>query len=409
MKFVSSNRTMKGALLTGASAAAIVLTTGASLAQEASNGVDEVVVKGIRGSLERSLDIKRNAKGVVDAISSEEMGKFPDSNLAESLQRVSGVSIDRERGEGSRVTVRGWGPEYNLVTLNGRFMPTSTLGDGASAPSTRSFDFANLASEAIAGVEVYKTGRADIPTGGIGSTINIKTTKPLDAPGFKATASAKLVSDTSRNNNADFLPTLAGAGVEQEFSALISNTWDDKLGVALSLSTQKRDSSDYQATVGWREALSENYGDAWGSIHNSWGRSADWSTNAPSGDTIYRVPQNMGYNLVDYSLDRTNGQLTVQYDVTDTLRATVDYTYSKYEITARGNDVSIWFDHNGPTSVWASEGNPRPIVSYRRKLGRCGKPDRLVHGRVFDGQPEREYQRWFESRLGSERQSVFGV
>ena len=109
------------------------------------------------------------------------MGKFPDSNLAESLQRVSGVSIDRERGEGSRVTVRGWGPEYNLVTLNGRFMPTSTLGDGASAPSTRSFDFANLASEAIAGVEVYKTGRADIPTGGIGSTINIKTTKPLDA------------------------------------------------------------------------------------------------------------------------------------------------------------------------------------------------------------------------------------
>ena len=364
MKFVSSNRTMKGALLTGASAAAIVLTTGASLAQEASDGVDEVVVKGIRGSLERSLDIKRNAKGVVDAISSEEMGKFPDSNLAESLQRVSGVSIDRERGEGSRVTVRGWGPEYNLVTLNGRFMPTSTLGDGASAPSTRSFDFANLASEAIAGVEVYKTGRADIPTGGIGSTINIKTTKPLDAPGFKATASAKLVSDTSRNNNADFLPTLAGAGVEQEFSALISNTWDDKLGVALSLSTQKRDSSDYQATVGWREAYNENYGDAWGSIHNSWGRSADWSTNAPSGDTIYRVPQNMGYNLVDYSLDRTNGQLTVQYDVTDTLRATVDYTYSKYEITARGNDVSIWFDHNGPTSVWASEGNPRPIVSY---------------------------------------------
>ena len=97
---------------------------------------------------------------------------------------------------------------------------------------------------------------------------------------------------------------------------------------------------------------------------------------------IYNLPrpQNMGYNLVDYSLDRTNGQLTLQYDVTDTLRATVDYTYSKYEITARGNDVSIWFDHNGPTSVWASEGNPRPIVSYVENWAGAENPTDLSMG-----------------------------
>src|SRR5687767_6611725 len=123
-----------------------------------SEELEEIVVTGLRGSLQQSMEIKRDAHGVVDAISAEDIGKFPDTNLAESLQRITGVSIDRSNGEGSFVTVRGFGPEFNLVTLNGRQMPTSSLGDGASPPSSRSFDFANLASEGISAVEVYKTG-----------------------------------------------------------------------------------------------------------------------------------------------------------------------------------------------------------------------------------------------------------
>src|SRR3546814_19490199 len=101
---------------------------------------DEIIVTGIRAALAASSDIKRGAQGVVDAISAEDIGKFPDTNLAESLQRITGVSIDRQNGEGSLVTVRGFGPEFNLVTLNGRQMPTALIGDGGSAPSSRSFD-----------------------------------------------------------------------------------------------------------------------------------------------------------------------------------------------------------------------------------------------------------------------------
>src|SRR5260221_7532881 len=101
-----------------------------------------IVITGIRASLRQSMDIKKNAQGIVDAISAEEMGKFPDTNLAESLQRITGVSIDRSNGEGSFVTVRGFGPEYNLVLLNGREMPTSSLsGGGGEAPNSRAFDF----------------------------------------------------------------------------------------------------------------------------------------------------------------------------------------------------------------------------------------------------------------------------
>ena len=103
-------------------------------AEEADN---EIVVTGIRASLERAIDIKRNASGVVDAISAEDIGKFPDTNLAESLQRIPGVSIDRVNGEGSQVTVRGFGAAFNLVTLNGRQMPTSTSSTGRRRPERR--------------------------------------------------------------------------------------------------------------------------------------------------------------------------------------------------------------------------------------------------------------------------------
>ncbi len=139
-----------------------------------------MVVTGMRASLETSMDMKRDAIGVVDAISAEDIGKFPDSNLSESLQRITGISIDRRNGEGALVTARGFGAQYNMVTLNGRTMPAADAfaggnsGDGGVAGQTRAFNFANLASESISAIEVYKTGRADQATGGIGATLNVE-------------------------------------------------------------------------------------------------------------------------------------------------------------------------------------------------------------------------------------------
>lgn len=179
--------------------------SGVAMAQTGDAMIEEIVVSGIRGSLQRSMDIKRESQGVVDAISAEDIGKFPDTNLAESLQRITGVSIDRANGEGARVTVRGFGPDYNLVTLNGRQMPTSSIEDtGASA--SRSFDFSNIASEGISGVEVYKTSRASVTSGGIGATINILTNRPLDNPGMKASVGLKGVMDQSTDKGDSITP-----------------------------------------------------------------------------------------------------------------------------------------------------------------------------------------------------------
>src|SRR5690349_5855707 len=201
--------------------------------------LEEVVVTGIRGSLTSSMNLKRDSQGVVDGIVAEDIGKFPDTNLAESLQRISGVSIDRSSiGEGQRVTVRGVGPDFNLVLLNGRQMPASSLAD-TGASNSRAFDFANLASEAVSEVQVYKTSRAEVPTGGIGATINIKTARPLDNPGFRANFGVKGVMDTSNDN----LPnSLQGDDITPELSGIISNTFDEgRLGVSLSGSYQERD------------------------------------------------------------------------------------------------------------------------------------------------------------------------
>ena len=112
-------------LLSSSVALALVGAYSPAFAQDDEAVIEEIIVEGgIRGGLKASMDIKRDSMGVVDAISAEDIGKFPDANLAESLRRVTGVSIARSRDEGSQVTVRSFCPNYNLVTLNGPPLPT---------------------------------------------------------------------------------------------------------------------------------------------------------------------------------------------------------------------------------------------------------------------------------------------
>jgi len=331
----------------GTSVLAILATGQVSLAQDTSDDEDEIVVTGIRQSLKEAMEIKRDSVGVVDAITAEDIGKFPDTNLAESLQRIPGIAIDRSLGEGSTVTVRGWGADFNLVTLNGRVMPTSTLAGGASAPSSRSFDFGNLASEAISAVEVYKTSKAHVASGGAGATLNIKTTQPLEAPGRTATIGVKGVYDTSQNFSDEITP---------EISGLYSNTFaNDTIGVAVSGSYQKRKGGVAQANVGWRDGYlgSDDFENEWGRLPRpgSWNY-IDGVTNSPGPTDVYEVPQNADYEVAEFNRERINGQLTLQYEPMENFRATADYTFAQNEIEVAQNTAGIWFDHAWTNSAW---------------------------------------------------------
>lgn len=320
----------KKMLVTAVASAAMASFAAPSFAQD--EAVEEVVVTGIRASLERSMDTKRNSAGVVDAISAEDIGKFPDTNLAESLQRITGVSISRNNGEGSQITVRGFGAENNMITLNNRVMPAASTSNGGGGDS-RAFDFANIASEGISGVEVYKTGKANITTGGIGATVNIKTAKPLDKPGFVASVGAKAVMDTTNR---------AGDDVTPELSGLVS--WsNDVFGVGLSVSHQERDSGVVGATVNdWGIYTWED-----GEQPAAWGGDANPTVvNAPADGQLYSRFYDLRYEFTDTQRTRDNAQLTLQFAPTDDFTATLDYTFAENEIIS----------HLGQTGNWMQRG-----------------------------------------------------
>src|SRR2546423_238988 len=203
-----------------------------------SGEIQEVVVTGLRHSLVSAETIKRESLGIVDAIAPEDIGKLPDANLAESLQRITGVSIDRSGGEGEFVTVRGFGPEFNTVLLNGRQIATPT--DPAQA-SGRAFSFDTLASELVSGVEVFKSSTAHLQSGGVGAAIDVKTARPFDYSGFKFSGSADANYDVNAKK------------AEPDLAFLVSNRFaDNKFGVLVSGSFQRRKDRLNQAqTDGW--------------------------------------------------------------------------------------------------------------------------------------------------------------
>ncbi len=351
----SSQFQFKKSLLASSVATACFVSSVAANAQEPVE--EEVIVSGIRASLQRAMDVKRESKGVVDAISAEDIGKFPATNLAESLQRIPGVSINRVNGEGSQITVRGFGPNFNTITVNGRTMPTADaniIGANNQAPTGtgRGFDFSNMAADGIQALEVYKTGRADAASGGIGASVNVVTREPLDADGLEASVRAKAVVDTTVDTGDEITPELSG---------LINWSSDDgKFGVGFSGNYSKRDSaapgasSQQWNTIPYSQFLSQPDG-ATATI-----------VNPPSdGNTLITTPFDSRYHFSEYSSERVNGHLVAQFAPTETIKLTADYMVTSNEQEEKRYDISNWFGRSFtdvtfdsspvPTTVFVSE------------------------------------------------------
>ncbi len=179
-------KSLKTILTATASASVLLMSTNAVAQSQPS---DEVVSTGIRSALKKSLDVKRAATSVVDAITSEDIGKFPDNNVAESLARIPGITVSRQFGEGSAVSIRGASDEHTLTTLNGQNV--ASTGWYSQQAIDRSFNYSMLPSEMIASIEVYKSSQADLVEGGLGGTVNVKTRKPLDLKAHTAFANVK--------------------------------------------------------------------------------------------------------------------------------------------------------------------------------------------------------------------------
>lgn len=268
-----------------ASSIALVLAGGATpfaMAAEEVKAADQetevIEVRGIRGSLKQALNQKRFSNAVVDSISAEDIGKFPDRNIAESLQRIPGVTIGRSfAGEGGDVSIRGTNSELTQVSMNGNYV--ASTGWFSQAAAKRSFDMDLLPPELVAGVDVYKSPTASLDEGGVGGTVVVRTRKPLELDSNTLFLSAEYQDNSLSDENGQGLTGMYSWKNDQE-----------NFGVLASLSTLE--------TVG-RAHKAENYMD------DGW-----------AGAGISEFAQTREREAVD---------LTVQYSPSDDLSMNVHY------------------------------------------------------------------------------------
>lgn len=245
-KFNKITKGIKIACLVGTAFGGVTATS--AYAQEPSADDTEVIqVSGIRGSLKENLNAKRFADSVVDVITAEDIGKFPDKNVAESLSRITGVAVSREFGEGEKISIRGAGPKYNRTLLNGQTVGSADwfILDEAN----RSFNYTMLPSVIVKGLEVYKSPSASIDEGSIGGTVVLRTRRPLEMDANSGSISLEAqYSDVSEETD----PLASGM-----------YSWkneDENFGVMVSAVRQER-SLERQGfeVLGWQTSPDDEY------------------------------------------------------------------------------------------------------------------------------------------------------
>jgi iron complex outermembrane receptor protein len=390
-----------------------------------STELQEVVVSGYRQALQSALNLKRASDVMVDAINAEDVAKFPDSNLAESLQRLPGISVDRDNGEGRTITVRGLGSDFTRVRLNGlEALATAAAPDSGGAPNrSRGFDFNNFASDLFSSLQVRKTASADTDEGSLGATVDLSTPRPFD---FKKDRYAFSAQDAYYEIGGYHRPRLA---------ALASQTWfDNKLGGAVSLAYNDRRSqiNRYRRQPGSGDFLNQQAftgvtTPARGGFSAPAGTSLGSSVTNPSAiaamtgsdpaayaalfpgppystpgrfdDSIVRVPGLINIEQQNLMESRIGATGSLQWRPTDRTLVNLDGVFSRFhqksdisqivDIGMNRNNTNMAYNTAKAGDASAAKRNqyplcnPRPSLPYLAPLD-CGGTD-AVAGGVFPG------------------------
>ncbi|KMT64046.1 TonB-dependent receptor [Catenovulum maritimum] len=301
-----------------------IMINKAFAAEESADETEVISVTGIRNSLKESAYLKRNASQVVDAITAEDIGKLPDNNIAEALQRVTGVQIGRDAGgEGAGFQVRGL--SQNRVEVNGR----SLISNNAD---NRSNSFTGISSSLFAGVEVIKSPSASDTEGALGATVRLKTRKPFDTKPGTVSVTAKVGYDSLRKNEKD-----------PEVSVFASNTWDTslgQLGALVNVSYQDyHQRTDQIENNGWRKLNSASY-------QNGEANEVD------PGYPVW-VPRTNRFQRFDYDRQRVGLDTSIQFAPNEEMEFFLDATYVKFEtqqnqpkvvVDLKGGSLGFSFD-----------------------------------------------------------------
>jgi len=305
---------------------------GAGAPSVAQPSAPSIVVTGLRSSLQKNLDIKRDSAGIVDAISAEDIGKFPDSNVASALQRIPGVSISRgtsslggvptTTGDATAITVRGFGPSFNETLYDGREISSGT--------SSRGFDFSTVGADFVGELDVLKTPDASLSAGAIGATINIKYPKPFDHPGFR------LVGSLSGSD-------APGTGkVTPSGGLLMSDTFaDDTIGILADFAYSDNETKANHVNIqGWE------------------GTKLSPSQLAGAGPGASTTPSINGWYAQDYGIyqehtdtQRLDGRFVMQWHPSDAVMVTLNDNFSREKVVQNQYGYSIWFNGGSLTNI----------------------------------------------------------
>jgi iron complex outermembrane receptor protein len=338
--------------------------------------LQEVVVSGVRRSLENAINTKRDADVVVDAISAEDVGKFPTENIAESLQRVTGVQISRFRGEGQNVTIRGLSPGFTLVELNGHTIANALGASGTNV--SRNFDFTILPSEFVSKVEVFKTPSADMEEGGLAGTVVARTVRPLDIGRRKITAN---IEEANESNRDQWAPR-ASAFYTDVFA-------DGKLGVSLGGAYTKRlTETDEHRITRDRRLTEASTSPVKGLDLNGNGILEDGKAG-PLNTTKYALIDSIFQTLFREDRERKTLMGTVQFKPIDHLEFTADTFYGKMHLfSPRLTDlVRMGAAAKGPIVAGTSVIDQRPGNSS--PVGDNGNPVNAIESVEIQGVDER--------------------
>lgn len=312
--------------------------------QQAGSQLEEVVVTGYRQALRSALEDKRDSDAMVDVINAEDIADFPDANLAESLQRLPGVSIDRDNGEGRTITVRGLGSDFTRVRLNGmETLSTAGSNDAGSSPNRgRGFDFNTFASELFSSLKVQKTSTAAVDEGSLGATVDLSTGRPLDYEDRQMAFSAQdAYYDIGDSHNPRFAGLLADQWLDGRLGALVSVAYSTR---EQNIDAYRRQAgqSDYtyrgatfQSTNGAIRGFSvPNASMLPSGITNPAARAAMSGSNAAAYNqlnALTRFPALPTVEQAELDQERLGVTLGLQWRATDHTLLSLDGLYSKFE------------------------------------------------------------------------------
>ena len=305
----------------------------------------DIVVTGFRQSLQAAINLKRDSVSSVDAIVAEDIAKFPDQNLAESLQRIPGISIQRDGGEGRAITVRGLGAQFTRVRVNG-LETVATSTDGASANRDRAFDFNVFASELFNSLVVHKTAEASLDEGSLGAVVDLNTGNPLGGKaGFTIVGSAQgSYNDLSK----DLGPRIAGL--------LSWRNIDGTFGASVSAAYSKTDTLELgNNSVRWAQAMFDSV-DGTPCYFNTSGTT--FTTARPNSGGAYKQsaacdavstafhPRIPRYSVIRHDRERLGITGSLQFAPSDSTKISIDGLYSKFKETREEQHLEVLLRSN---------------------------------------------------------------